>query len=109
VVRGYCAECAAKHSPKAKYEAQRLSACKRGYGRKWQAASAGFLARHPFCADIYKVHGIRVEMATLTDHIVPHKGDMVLFWDRKNWQPLCASCHGIKTAKEDGGGWRSPG
>jgi 5-methylcytosine-specific restriction protein A len=41
--------------------------------------------------------------ATVVDHIIPHKGDKRLFWDIKNWQPLCASCHGIKTAKEDGG------
>ncbi|WP_309242099.1 HNH endonuclease [Paenibacillus sp. S150] len=34
---------------------------------------------------------------------MPHKGDMELFWNEANWQPLCASCHGIKTAKEDGG------
>ncbi|WP_144469068.1 HNH endonuclease signature motif containing protein, partial [Bacillus pumilus] len=33
----------------------------------------------------------------------PHKGDKKLFWDSSNWQPLCASCHNRKTAKEDGG------
>ncbi|WP_338153338.1 hypothetical protein [Pseudophaeobacter leonis] len=22
-----------------------------------------------------------------------HRGDMRLFWDRSNWQPLCTSCH----------------
>ena len=28
---------------------------------------------------------------------------MELFWDSSNWQGLCAKCHGIKTASEDGG------
>ena len=31
--------------------------------------------------------------ATVVDHIVPHKGDMALFWDKSNWQGLCAHCH----------------
>ncbi|WP_369680053.1 HNH endonuclease [Brevibacillus laterosporus] len=29
-----------------------------------------------------------------------------MFWDRKNWQPLCESCHNRKTAREDRGAWR---
>ncbi|WP_233882799.1 HNH endonuclease [Brevibacillus laterosporus] len=43
--------------------------------------------------------------ATVVDHIVPHKGDKTLFWDRKNWQPLCEQCHNRKTAREDRGTW----
>ena len=31
--------------------------------------------------------------ATVVDHIIPHRGDMTLFWDSANWQPLCKSCH----------------
>jgi 5-methylcytosine-specific restriction protein A len=32
-------------------------------------------------------------IATVTDHIIPHRGDMVRFWDRANWQSLCEPCH----------------
>jgi 5-methylcytosine-specific restriction protein A len=39
----------------------------------------------------------------VVDHIVPHKGEKVAFWNRANWQPLCKRCHDIKTATEDGG------
>ena len=42
-------------------------------------------------------------VAKVTDHIIPHKRDMKLFWDRNNWQPLCKPCHDTKTAREDGG------
>ena len=28
----------------------------------------------------------------MLDHIVPHKGDMKVFWDRANWQGLCDRC-----------------
>ena len=39
--------------------------------------------------------------ATVVDHIVPHRGDRKLFWDEKNWQPLCKRCHDTKTLTED--------
>ena len=41
--------------------------------------------------------------ATIVDHIVPHKGDLALFYDQTNWQSLCKRHHDIKTAAEDGG------
>lgn len=73
----------------------------RGYGGKWQRAREFFLQRNPLCVFCQK-RG-RPELATVVDHIIPHKGDLKLFWDRKNWQPLCKSCHdGEKQALERG-------
>lgn len=92
---GYCE----KHKPTA--NAGRLSSAARGYGYKWRQSSKLYLAKHPYCAECARQG--RRELATEVDHIVPHKGDMKLFWDRKNWQGLCHTCHSIKTAKEDGG------
>jgi 5-methylcytosine-specific restriction protein A len=40
--------------------------------------------------------------ATVVDHIVPHRGNQKLFWDRKNWQSLCKTHHDRKTAQESG-------
>jgi 5-methylcytosine-specific restriction protein A len=40
--------------------------------------------------------------ATELDHIVPHRGNIELFKDVKNWQGLCKSCHSAKTAVEIG-------
>ena len=31
--------------------------------------------------------------ASVVDHIEPHRGDLKKFWDRENWQALCAPCH----------------
>lgn len=31
--------------------------------------------------------------ASIVDHIVPHKGNPVLFWSRSNLQSLCKLCH----------------
>jgi 5-methylcytosine-specific restriction enzyme A len=84
-------------------EKVRASAYARGYGRRWQKASTAFLLAHPLCVDPFKDHGNAPRAAEVTDHIVPHKGDMHLFWNPKNWQPLCKECHDKKTAKEDGG------
>nr|WP_312578232.1 HNH endonuclease signature motif containing protein [Sedimentibacter sp.] len=83
------------------YDNKRGTPTQRGYNSKWRKASKLFLASHPWCVECLKksTH----EPATETDHIIPHKGNMKLFWDKTNWQGLCHSCHSIKTAKEDGG------
>jgi hypothetical protein len=40
-------------------------------------------------------------LATIVDHIEPHRGDMEKFWDRSNWAPLCEPHHsGTKQAME---------
>ena len=63
----------------------------RPYGYKWQQARVGWLRKHPLCVECNR-RG-RVEAAIIVDHIKPHRGDMVLFWDKTNWQSLCKSCH----------------
>lgn len=67
----------------------------RGYGAKWRKARTHYLQLHPLCAEC-KRNG-KLTPATVIDHIVPHRGDMQLFWDEKNWQPLCKDCHDRKT------------
>ena len=46
-----------------------------------------------------------ITMATVVDHIKPHRGDKKLFWDRGNWQPLCEHHHNVKTMTEDRDMW----
>ena len=69
----------------------RQSAHKRGYDARWRLAREDFLRRNPLCA--FHAKDGRVEAATVVDHIIPHKGDLELFWDESNWQPLCKHCH----------------
>jgi 5-methylcytosine-specific restriction enzyme A len=69
------------------------SPVKKLYGYKWQQAREGYLRKHPLCTDHMK-RGQYVQ-ATVVDHIIPHRGDMQLFWDKDNWQSLCEPCHNI--------------
>ena len=75
------------------------SASERGYGRAWQKESRRFLLEHPLCVRCASEG--RYVKATVVDHIVPHRGDPVLFWDRSNWQALCKPCHDKKSLTED--------
>lgn len=81
-----------KHSKQ--YERERGTSHERGYTFAWHRARTQFLREHPLC----KCGAV----ATEVDHIVPHKGNLALFWDVGNWQALCKRCHSAKTAVEDG-------
>jgi len=72
------------------------TAAQRGYGYKWQKAREGYLKKHPLC--VHCESNNKLTLATVVDHIIDHKGDKGLFWDRDNWQPLCNRHHNIKTA-----------
>lgn len=72
-------------------EQRRGTAHSRGYTGQWAKARLGYLAKHPLCC-CHLANGKTVA-ASVVDHIVPHSGDMVLFWDSSNWQPLCKWCH----------------
>lgn len=86
---------------------------KRGYDSRWQRARVGWLNSHPLC--VMCERDGRITAATVVDHIVPHRiawalacGDAeavatarARFWDRSNWQSLCAEHHdGAKQAAE---------
>ena len=84
----------------------RPTAHERGYTYRWSKASKAFLRSHPWCVQCMQEG--RYTPAQVVDHIVPHKGNWALFWDSKNWQPLCKAHHDRKTAREDGGFGTSP-
>jgi 5-methylcytosine-specific restriction protein A len=100
VVRGRCV--AHTVHTRALAERDRASAHARGYGARWNRARVEWLREHPLCVNGGEVAGCRFTGSTV-DHIKPHRGDPELFWDRENWQTMCAPCHSAKTAAEDGG------
>ena len=101
VVVGRCLCRAAHQAAEAKrHDRARGTAKERGYGTQWHLASQAYLQTHRWC----KIKGPRCTMrATCVDHIVAHKGDMALFWNRRNWQAACKSCNSWKAASKEGG------
>lgn len=90
----YCNE-HAEHDSSRIYDRIRGNATERGYNSKWRVERKRFLSRNPLCAECLKEN--KLTAATVVDHIIPHRGDQELFWDRRNWQPMCKSCHDKKT------------
>lgn len=96
------------HSRAAKRDQR--SAFVRGYDKRWQRTSRNHLRRYPRCGDRPPSAPVtthsrcraerRIVAATVTDHIVPHRGDLALMWAESNRQSLCATCHGVKSRAE---------
>jgi 5-methylcytosine-specific restriction endonuclease McrA len=98
---------------------QRAGARQRGYTHRWDKARAAFLAEpgNQFCVRCQQrglfnpgtmhmdgsIEANPRRIGLVVDHIVPHRGDQRLFWDRSNWQPLCHDDHDIVKQREEHG------
>ena len=65
--------------------------------RRWLRLRQDVIRRDPFCRAC-RVEGRRT-LTTDIDHITPHQGDALRFWDANNLQGLCKPCHSLKTAR----------
>lgn len=80
-----------------RYERERASAAKRGYGRRWRRYAKWFLAQPE--NRICKCGCGR--LSSEVDHIEPVNGpDDPMFWEPTNHQGLTHECHSRKTMKE---------
>lgn len=96
VTRGYfCGEHSTYRPPHDRDN--RPNANSRGYNWQWQKARKQQLKRQPLCEHCLDLDVITP--ATVVDHIIPHRGDMTLFWDESNWQSLCKRHHDQKTGR----------
>ena len=75
-------------------DARQKPPAERGYNEKWRVARAAFLLSNPRCAECGT-------QATDVDHVVPHRGNELLFWAQENWQALCRRHHRGKTMRDD--------
>jgi 5-methylcytosine-specific restriction protein A len=75
------------------YERERGSARERGYDVTWDKQARHFKNLNPLCLGCEAVG--RVTATALVDHIIPHRGDPVLFADPLNRQPSCTPHHSI--------------
>jgi len=83
---------------KREVDAKRGTAHERGYGHKWRVARLSYLKKNPLCVECKRENAVTA--ATVVDHVIPHKGDMKLFWNMRNWQSLCKHHHDQKTMSE---------
>lgn len=91
-VRLYEPEQLADDIAKAKRDdSNRPNAHQRGYTRQWENARAEYLKTHKKCKC--------GAAATVVDHVTPHRGNQTKFWDKRNWQALCKTCHDTKTGR----------
>lgn len=70
---------------------------------RWTQGRLAYLAEHPLCVRCAALG--RVGAATVVDHIVPHRGDPSLFYDRANWAGLCAMHHDRDKQREEARGY----
>ena len=82
------------------------------YRKDWKIIRKTQLMKEPFCRECRRAG--RIVPATDVDHIVPHRGDLKLFYSADNLQSLCHTCHSRKTAEEvrskgEGGGQKVRG
>lgn len=71
---------------------------------RWIKGRRIFLSRNPLC--VYCEQAGKTTSATVVDHKIPHKGDVELFYDTGNFQPLCKPCHDSDKALEESRGYR---
>ena len=104
---GFCEECQPSFKAKEKavrgqYEKRRDPQTKKWLNSvRYIKMRKRFLRMNPLCHRCST--DIRPVIATILDHIEPHRGNYKLFWDHGNHQSLCEHCHNVKTATEDGG------
>ena len=72
-------------------------------GRAGQKQRERRLQRTNYLCEDCLAQGI-IRLANIVDHIIPHKGDYKLMWDRSNWQPLCKPHHDADKQAIDRGG-----
>ncbi len=100
VTSGYCAA----HEQMRGYD--RDPKRQRLYSTAWKKRRLNHLAKYPWCEECLS-KGIYTE-ATDVHHVIPHRGDVKIFWSSP-LQSLCHACHSRITATEGKGGSKVQG
>ena len=64
---------------------------------RWTRASKAFRDSPEGCLCVDCKAAGRLVKSDITDHRIPHNGDLTLFWDRNNWVGRCWSHHSSKS------------
>ena len=94
----YCSSCTPVRQPRIRQEHHKLYRT-----QQWKRMRTIALRDNPLCMACQLAGGPGPMTAHHVDHIIPHRGDRDLFFDKDNLQPLCVSHHSFKTNKEMSG------
>jgi 5-methylcytosine-specific restriction protein A len=68
------------------------------HSARWRKLRKAFISKHPLCVRCLSYDIITA--ATDVDHVIAVVDDINLRWRTSNMQPLCKSCHSVKTSNE---------
>lgn len=74
--------------------------------KQWQAIRKDYLQRNPLCV-MCQQDG-RIAQATVVDHIEPHRGDLVKFYNGP-FQGLCKTHHDSTKQRQEKSGYQPGG
>ena len=76
------------------------------YNARWNRMSTQFRLGKicVYCNQMGKTTAVSGRQG-VTDHIIPHNGNVDLFWRESNWQPLCKVCHDSVKRREEARGY----
>ena len=94
----YCSSCTPVRQPRMKEDYHKLYRT-----QQWKRMRTVVLRDQPLCVACQRAGRGSLSVAQHVDHIIPHRGDRDLFFDKDNLQPLCVSHHSFKTNKEMSG------
>ena len=77
--------------------------------QRWINLRLAQLRKSPLCAECMRAQPSRVTAADTVHHMLPHRGDYVLFHDPMNLESVCTRCHNsiIQSREATGGGSKS--
>ena len=96
----YCEQCGAKRQQKRREQVDdRVSACKRGYDRRWRGFRLVYLSKHPLCLDCLQEQPQRLTTATDVHHVQKLQERPDLRLEETNLLALCGEHHDRRTAR----------
>lgn len=71
--------------------------------KRWKALRLYHLGVEPLCRLCKQSE--KIVTACIVDHVIPHKGNLDLFWDDENLQSLCKTCHDVTKQRQEHRGY----
>lgn len=90
-----------------RYDAARQGSAPRGWYKSpvWFRKRRNQLRAEPYCR-MHRTERDELVVATVADHVIPHRGDYMVFWHGE-LQSLCKACHDRRKQSDERAGFSS--